>query len=95
MAVLDCALRAAALAPPVPVAGAGVQLSLSKIATVAMTIRQGSRVVWANTATVEGGRPRLLWVTPSRGGTFSVSLTATDLSGNFATAAGTIVVSHH
>jgi hypothetical protein len=74
---------------------AGVQLSLSKISTVAMTIRQGSRVVWANTATVEGGRPRLLWVTPSRGGTFSVSLTATDLSGNFATAAGTIVVSHH
>jgi hypothetical protein len=74
---------------------AGVQLSLSKISTVAMTIRQGSRVVWTNTATVEGGRPRLLWVTPSRGGTFSVTLTATDLAGNFATAAGTIVVARH
>jgi hypothetical protein len=74
---------------------AGVQLSLSKISTVAMTIRQGSRVVWTNTATVEGGRPRLLWVTPGRGGTFSVSLTATDLAGNFATAAGTIVVTRH
>jgi hypothetical protein len=74
---------------------AGVQLSLSKISTVAMTIRQGSRVVWTNTATVEGGRPRLLWVTPSGGGTFSVSLTATDLVGNFSTAAGTIVVTRH
>jgi hypothetical protein len=74
---------------------AGVQLSLSKISTVAMTIRQGPRVVWTNTATVEGGRPRLLWVTPSGGGTFSVSLTATDLAGNFATAAGTIVVARH
>jgi hypothetical protein len=74
---------------------AGVQLSLSKLSTVALTIRQGSRVVWHNTATVEGGHPRLLWVTPTRGGTFSVSLTATDLAGNFATAAGTIVVSSH
>ena len=74
---------------------AGVQLSLSKLSTVALTIRQGSRVVWRNTATVESGHPRLLWVTPSRGGAFSVSLTATDLAGNFATAAGTIVVSSH
>jgi hypothetical protein len=73
---------------------AGVQFSLSKISTVSMTVRQGSRVVWTNSATVERGRPRLLWVTPSSGGTFSVTLTATDLAGNFATANGTIVVSH-
>ncbi len=74
---------------------AGVQLSLSKISTVDMTIRQGSHVVWRNSATVEGGKPRLLWVTPTAGGTFSVTLTATDLAGNFSTADGTIVVSHH
>ena len=74
---------------------AGVQMSLSKISTVAMTVRQGSRVVWTNTATVERGRPRLLWLTPARGGTFSVTLTATDLAGNFATTSGTLVVSRH
>jgi len=74
---------------------AGVQMRLSKISTVSMTIRSGSRTVWSNTATVEGGRPRLLWVTPARGGTFTVTLSATDLAGNFSTASGTIVVVHH
>jgi hypothetical protein len=73
---------------------AGVQLSLSKISTVHLTVRQGSRVVWSNSATVEHGHPRLLWVTPSGGGTFSVTLTATDLVGNFATATGTVTVTH-
>jgi hypothetical protein len=73
----------------------GVQLSLSKEATVQMTVKHGSHVVWSNTATVEGGKPRLLWITPAKGGTFTVTLTATDLAGNFATAAGTIAVSSH
>jgi len=74
---------------------AGVQMRLSKISTVSMTVRSGSRVIWSNTATVEGGRPKLLWVTPARGGTFTVSLSATDLAGNFSTTSGTIVVVHH
>jgi hypothetical protein len=51
--------------------------------------------VWRNSATVERGRPRLLWVTPSAGGTFSVTLAATDLAGNFSTTSGTVVVSRH
>jgi hypothetical protein len=72
---------------------AGVQLSLSKISTVTLTVRSGSRVVWTNTATVEGGRPRLLWVTPRRGGTFTATVAARDLAGNFSTAGGTITVS--
>ena len=76
-------------------ARAGVQISLSKISTVRLTVRRGGRVVWTNSATVEHGRPRLLWVTPSAGGTFSVTLTATDLAGNFATAGGTVLVSRH
>jgi D-glucuronyl C5-epimerase C-terminus len=76
-------------------ARAGVQLSLSKIATVSLTVRQGSRVVWTNRATVERGRPRLLWVTPAKGGTFTIGLTATDLAGNFSTTSGTVLVSHH
>jgi hypothetical protein len=73
----------------------GLQMSLSKISTVNLTVRQGSHVVWSNSATVEGGKPKLLWVTPSKGGTFSVTLAATDLAGNFATSTGTIVVSPH
>jgi hypothetical protein len=76
-------------------AHAGVQISLSKISTVKLTVRQGSRVVWTNGATLERGRPKLLWITPSKGGTFSVTLTATDLAGNFSTTSGTIAVAAH
>ncbi len=75
-------------------ARAGVQLSLSKVSTVRLTVRQGSRTVWTNSAYLERGKPRLLWPTPAAGGTFTVTITATDLSGNFATTSGTIVVSH-
>jgi hypothetical protein len=74
---------------------AGVQMSLSKVSTVSLTIRQGGRVVWHNSATVEGGRPRLLWLTPRKGGSFQVTLSATDPAGNFATANGTISVEGH
>jgi hypothetical protein len=73
----------------------GVQVSLSKIATVGLTVRQGTHVVWTNRATVEGGKPKLLWITPAKGGTFTISLTATDLAGNFSTTNGTIVVTPH
>jgi hypothetical protein len=73
---------------------AGVQVSLSKISTVRLSVRQGGRTVWSNSAYVSRGRPKLLWPTPAKGGTFSVTLTATDPAGNFATATGTIVVSH-
>jgi hypothetical protein len=76
-------------------ARAGVQMSLSKVSSVSMTIRQGGRVVWRNSATVEGGRPRLLWLTPEKRGTFTVTLTATDPAGNFATTNGTIAVEGH
>jgi hypothetical protein len=74
-------------------ARAGVQLSLSKVSTVKLTVRQGSRVVWTNSAYVGRGKPKLLWATPASGGTFSVTLAATDPAGNFATTNGTIVVS--
>jgi hypothetical protein len=76
---------------PVGVRG-GVQLSLSKIATVTLTIRRGAAVVWTNRALVEGGRPRLLWVTPRRPGAYTASVTAVDLAGNTASTAGTIAL---
>lgn len=73
---------------------AGVQVSLSKVSTVRLTIRQGSRTVWTNSAYVSRGKPKLLWATPKGGGTFNVTVSATDPAGNFATATGTIAVSH-
>jgi hypothetical protein len=71
---------------------AGVQVSLSKISTVKITVRRGSRTVWSNSATVEHGRPKLLWTTPAQTGAYTVTITATDLAGNFSTANGTITL---
>jgi hypothetical protein len=71
---------------------AGVQLSLSKISTVRLTVRLGGTIVYSNSATVERGKPKLLWPTPAKGGTYAITLSATDLAGNFATASGTITV---
>jgi hypothetical protein len=74
---------------------AGVRISLSKISHVRLTVKRGSLLVWSVSATVGGGRPRLLWPTPPAGGSFSVTLTATDLAGNTSTATGTIAVGRH
>jgi hypothetical protein len=71
---------------------AGVQVSLSKISTVKISIRRGGKTVWSNGATVQRGRPKLLWVTPSQTGAYQVTITATDLAGNFSTANGTITL---
>jgi hypothetical protein len=71
---------------------AGVQLELSKISTVSMSVELGGRTVWRNTVTVEGGRPRLLWVTSSKAGLYTVVLKATDLAGNEEVTDGTIAV---
>jgi hypothetical protein len=73
-------------------ARAGVQLSLSKVSTVRLTVRLGGKIVFSNSATVERGKPKLLWPTPAKGGVYAITLSATDLAGNFATAAGTITV---
>jgi hypothetical protein len=72
----------------------GVQMSLSKTATVRLTVSRAGRVVWRNSATVKRGRPRILWVTPPRGGSYSVALAATDLAGNSASTSDAIVVTH-
>jgi hypothetical protein len=71
---------------------AGVQIQLSKVSSVSMTIELGGKTVWSNSAIVEGGKPRLLWVTPSKAGTYTVDLSAKDLSGNEEVATGTIKV---
>jgi hypothetical protein len=70
----------------------GVALSLSKVATVSLNVSRGGHVVWTNSALVERGDPRLLWITPSKPGSYSITLRAVDLAGNSATASGTIAV---
>jgi hypothetical protein len=74
---------------------AGVQVSLSKVSTVKISIKRGGRTVWSNGATVERGKPKILWTTPSQTGAYEVTITATDLAGNFSTAHGTITLSKH
>jgi D-glucuronyl C5-epimerase C-terminus len=71
----------------------GVQVSLSKVSDVHITVKRGSSTVWSNGATVERGKPKILWVTPAQAGTYLVTVTATDLAGNFSTATGTITLS--
>lgn len=73
----------------------GVQVSLSKVSTVRITIKRGGTTVWSNSATVERGKPKLLWVTPAQTGAYTVTVTATDLAGNTATASGTITLVNH
>lgn len=76
----------------------GVQLSLSKIATVSLSVTRGGHLVWSNNALVERGKPRLLWITPTKAGVYQVTLRAVDLAGNSSTTSGTISVSaarHH
>jgi hypothetical protein len=58
-------------------------------------VLKGARTIFTNSATVAGGRPRLLWPTPAGGGTFTLSVAARDLAGNFATTSGTVLVSRH
>ena len=72
---------------------AGVQFALSKVSSLSLSIRRGSSVVWSNSATVEGGKPKILWLTPKKSGTYTVSARAVDLAGNSASTTGTITLS--
>lgn len=71
---------------------AGVQFKLSKVGTLSMTVSLGGHTVWSDSATVEGGKPRILWVTPKKAGTYTVTANATDLAGNHGSTTGTITV---
>ncbi|HSZ69253.1 MAG TPA: D-glucuronyl C5-epimerase family protein [Solirubrobacteraceae bacterium] len=73
----------------------GVQLLLSKVATVSLSVSRGGHLVWSNSALVEGGKPRLLWITPTKAGAYAVTLHAVDLAGNSASTTGTIVLRAH
>jgi hypothetical protein len=71
----------------------GIQFSLSKVSTISLTVTGLSgKVLATNNATVEAGKPRLLWVTPKGGGLYKLTATATDLAGNRSSTSGTIRV---
>ena len=67
------------------------------IAAVLLGLSEPTVRAWAKRGIlrVRSGKPRLLWSTPAKGGTFTVQLIATDLAGNFSTASGTVLVSRH
>jgi hypothetical protein len=86
--------RVAVLTGRLPAAArGGVMISLSKVSTVTMTVRQGTRVIWTNGDQLEAGDPRLLWITPRHPGTYEVSVHAVDLAGNSASTSRAVTVS--
>jgi D-glucuronyl C5-epimerase C-terminus/Bacterial Ig-like domain len=72
---------------------AGVQFSLSKVSRVSISVTQNGHTVWTNSAQVTHGKPKILWVTPAKGGVYTVTVHAVDLAGNSANTSGTITVS--
>ncbi len=72
---------------------AGVQVSLSKVSRLSITVIRGGHTVWTNSARVTRGKPKILWITPAKAGLYTVSLRAVDLAGNGAGTTGTIALS--
>jgi hypothetical protein len=69
-----------------------VRVTLSKISTVALRIRRGSRVILARDVTLRRGS-HTFRLKPSRRGTLAVGVQARDPAGNAAAATRTVRVS--
>jgi len=70
-----------------------LRLRLSKISRVGLRVKRAGKVVSIRPAVVVGhGTPSLRWSVPRKAGEYDVELTAVDLAGNVATAAGTLEV---
>jgi hypothetical protein len=66
---------------------------LSKISSVTVEVRRGDTVVLRRPlGTVAYGLVRIPWSVPRRKGTYDVAVSARDLNGNTAAAAGTVDV---
>jgi hypothetical protein len=63
------------------------------VSTVKIVISRGGHAVWSNSALVEGGKPKILWVTPKKSGSYTISAQAVDLAGNTASTTGTVTLS--
>jgi hypothetical protein len=71
---------------------AGLRFRVSKISRVGVTVRRGTTVVFSTSATVGRGTRSFSWLAPRRRGDYAVSLSATDLAGNFTRSTGQIEV---
>jgi hypothetical protein len=69
-----------------------LKFRLSKISRVTLRVRRGSRTVLYRSAILGYGLKRELFLVPRAAGTYSVSIAATDLAGNAASATGTLLV---
>ena len=68
-----------------------LKFGLSKISRVGVVVKRGRRTYLSTSATVGYGRRYFSWK-PTRRGTYTVTLSATDLAGNSAAAEGEITV---
>ena len=69
-----------------------VRVALSKVSTVALRIRRGSRVILARDLTLRRGTHEFR-LKPSRRGTLTVAVEARDLAGNAASVGRSVRVS--
>jgi hypothetical protein len=70
-----------------------LRLRLSKISSVAVTVRRGDNVVLSRRlGTVAHGLVRVGWTVPKRNGVYDLQVTARDLNGNTGEQAGTVEV---
>jgi hypothetical protein len=68
---------------------AKLAFSLDKVSRVGMTVARGGRTVFATSATVGHGSRFFTWSSPSKPGTYTFTVRATDLAGNRSPAAQT------
>jgi hypothetical protein len=61
-----------------------VAFTLSKIASVDVTVRQGKRVLFSSGAQFPYGHDVILVAAPRKAGSYTIQLSATDLAGNYA-----------
>ena len=70
-----------------------LKFKLSKVARVALTIKRGDSVVATLAPGVLGyGTKTIFWKAPKKTGTYTVTVTATDLAGNPSSTAGEVTV---
>jgi hypothetical protein len=80
---------------PTPLTGGragAIRFTLSKIATVTLSVRRGGVLVYRRQALLGHGARAFGWTPPRAGGRFAVTVAATDLAGNTGRGIGTVDV---
>ncbi|HEX4107035.1 MAG TPA: D-glucuronyl C5-epimerase family protein [Solirubrobacteraceae bacterium] len=69
-----------------------IRYTISKISTVTLSVRRGATLVYRSQALIGHGTRTFSWTPPTYGGSYSVTVAATDLAGNTGRARGTVLV---